>query len=86
MQHFKSFLDLKTSFLSTCQDIVMCWLTNLHGVRYGQACVGWRDLITHEDNEKCDSSDKSNADEVQTYGQPAHPTTEEEVGGLVGVQ
>lgn len=40
----------------------------------------------HEDNEKCHSSDKRDADEVQPDSQPTHCTTEEVVGGLVGVQ
>lgn len=60
--------------------------TNLHGVGYGQARVGWRYLIVHEDNEERDSSDKRDADEVQADSQPAHGAAEEVVGGLVGVQ
>lgn len=40
----------------------------------------------HEDNEKCYSSDKRDADEVQADSQPTHCTAEEVVGGLVGVQ
>lgn len=40
----------------------------------------------HEDNEECDGSDKRDADEIQTNGQPTHGTTEEVVGGLVVVQ
>ena len=40
----------------------------------------------HEDNEKCYSSDKRDADEVQADSQPAHSATKEVVGGLVGVQ
>lgn len=40
----------------------------------------------HEDNEKGYSSDKRDTDEVQANSQPTHSTTEEVVGGLVGVQ
>ena len=40
----------------------------------------------HEDYEKCNSSDKRDADEVQADSQPTHSTTEEVVGRLVGVQ
>lgn len=60
--------------------------TNLHCIRDGQACIGWRYLILHEDNEKCHGGDKGDADEVKANRQPAHCTTEEVVGGLVGVQ
>lgn len=40
----------------------------------------------HDDNEKCDSSDKGDTDEIQADGHPAHSAVEEVVGGLVGVQ
>lgn len=58
----------------------------LHSVWYGQACIGWRYLIVHEDNKECDSSDKRDADEVQPNSQPTHGATKEVVGGLVAVQ
>lgn len=64
----------------------MSLFTNLHCVWYGQACIGRRYLIVHEDNEKCNSSDKRDADEVQADSEPTHSTTEEVVGGLVSVQ
>ena len=40
----------------------------------------------HEDDEKCYTSDKGDADEVQADSQPTHGAAEEVVGGLVGVQ
>lgn len=40
----------------------------------------------HEDNKKCHSSDKRDADEIQADSQPTYSTAEEVVGGLVGVQ
>lgn len=40
----------------------------------------------HDDYEKCNSSDKRDANEVEAHGHPAHGTAEQEVGGLVGVQ
>lgn len=40
----------------------------------------------HEDDEKCYSSDKRDADEVQADSQPTHGTAEEVVGSLIGVQ
>lgn len=58
----------------------------LHSIWYGQACIGWRYSIVHEDNEERDSSDKRDADEVQPNSQPTHGATEEVVGGLVIVQ
>lgn len=82
---FSTFTLLLTVFPFILHQCV-CLFTNLHCVRYGQARIGWRYLIVHEDNEKCYTSDKRDADEVQADSQPSHCATEEVVGGLVGVQ
>lgn len=60
--------------------------TDLHCVRYGQACIGRRYLVVHEDNEKRNAGDKRDADKIQADSEPAHGAAEEVVGGLVGVQ
>lgn len=40
----------------------------------------------HEDNKKCHSGDKRDADKIQADSEPTHGTAEEVVGGLVSVQ
>ena len=58
----------------------------LHSVGYSQACVGWGDLVVHENDEQGYGGDENDADQVQPYSQPAHSTAEQVVGSLVGVQ
>lgn len=40
----------------------------------------------HEDNKKCHSGDKRDADKIQADSEPTHGAAEEVVGRLVSVQ